>query len=296
MNTNLIEYKNEQDIPHLGGNGFLMVASRSLAYFYAAIDLMDGILEHNEDARGILFTEREFVEQNPEVFDYFTLVVIDIESNIRSKMWAMAKSPFDVTAYLDADMEVRHSDINNIFDNITDEDIVFTKVRGYTGAQYNVVNKEYWDSNLEYFKENNIERGMTYHGGICLYKNTPEVNTFMLNWYYHFWAQRVGAYEASSIYKERYANEVNTWDQFTLWRLIYEKDFFESNLKIGTFKDDARWNCNYLYRKDEYKDPVVLFHFTIPVETRKARNITHRGQDKVDYKDYIDLDRYYYYG
>ena len=39
----------------------------------------------------------------------------------------MANSPYDVTMYVDADMECEHEDIMTVWDNLDDKDMVFRK-------------------------------------------------------------------------------------------------------------------------------------------------------------------------
>ena len=294
----LIHYKKESDIEHIGGNGYLMAATRAYAFLHAAIDLADGILEYDINANIILFTELEFIEKFPKTLDYFTYVVVGCPSNERTKMWGMARTPWDVTAYLDVDLEVRHKDILDIFDNLKDDkDIAFTVIREYSGAQVNCYNKEYWDKHSTKFLSNGITRGMHYHGGMCVYRKTDIMIKFMNNWYFHYWAQRSRAYVKSDIFKERYCNNVNMWDQFTLWRMLNETDYFDYKYKInvGIFEDDGRWNENYLFRDGEYEGELVLYHYTVTPNLRKSSASTEPST-KPSTEDNIDLEKFDYYG
>lgn len=282
----------KESIDYVGGNGFLMVATRSKSYFYSAIELIDSIDEHykGDDYKSILFTEKEFVQEDPSVLEYFDYVVVGGPSNVRTKMWACAHSPFDTTAYLDVDMQCQHEDISNIFNQLKDNDIIFTKVLAYTGAQYNIIKKDLWENNKEEYVANGVPRGMLYHGGIYVYKTTETMKNFMYEWYCNFWIQRTTKYKTSKDYTENYCEGVHHWDQFTLWRLLFSEQFnYNKKIKISVFDDHVRWNKNVYAKDDEYKDPVILYHFVLPDYAREV---------KIERKSDLDIPRteglYYY--
>ena len=46
----------------------------------------------------------------------------------------MTKSPYDLTMYIDADMECEHEDIEHVFDELGDHDVMFSALTDDRGV------------------------------------------------------------------------------------------------------------------------------------------------------------------
>lgn len=204
--------------------GFVIVASRKINFYRYAINLAESILDYYEDAKITLFCEEwMFEETHRDIFDQ----VIWCNDHYRAKLWGMAKTPYDITMYLDADMEVEHEDIAKVWDEMKDHDMVFTeltKERSYSYAE--------WEFDTPYGKDK-----FWLCGGVCLYDMTkPIVREFMDDWW-----ELTRRQMDREWWPDGYGESLRSWDQFSLWWLT-EKEPKYKDLKIGIFDDDLRWN------------------------------------------------------
>lgn len=221
--------------------GFLLVASISSAFYDAGVRLAISIKDHYPDARITLFTHKDFVREKDKFL--FEHIYTGVPVHTRAKLYALDKSPYDITLYMDCDTEVWHEDIKDIFDLLGDNDISLTEIREYSGKGTAV---------------NNTER-MKYHCGLFLYRNTEKVRTFMKKW----WTEYLIQIHSKVWPWPNYTDRMRPWDQFTFWRLCKEN---ELNIKVATLPDDARWNFVYNYKESETDKPIVVHHYTIPKE------------------------------
>mgnify|MGYP003314854748 CR=1 FL=1 len=87
--------------------GFLIVATKRKQFLMGADNVKESILDHYPEAKITLFTEQHFID-DPECQEYFRDFdhVLPTPNNTnREKMWGMANSPYDLTFYMDADVE-----------------------------------------------------------------------------------------------------------------------------------------------------------------------------------------------
>jgi len=230
--------------------GYVLVASKKINFYRYAINLAESILDYYEDAKITLFTEPwMFEEGHRELFDN----VEWCSDHYRAKLDGMARSPYDITAYLDVDMEVEHEDIANIFDELDDNDVMFSELtddRSYVYAE----------------REFDTPEGpakFTLCGGIALYDMRKEiVREFMTDWW-----ELTKAQMDDQWWPDGYAKSLKSWDQFSLWWLT-EKDPKYKDLKVAIFKDDLRWNYynafNWAITQPE--GPVVIRHYSCGLE------------------------------
>jgi len=115
-------------------NGFLYVATRRKGYYRAARNSAISLKDYYPDAHITFFTHEEWVQPDDyEIFD--TVVTENVPRDKRAKLWALDQTPYDLTTYMDCDMEVEHEDIQKIFDQIPDDiDVIFTANRPYNAA------------------------------------------------------------------------------------------------------------------------------------------------------------------
>jgi len=224
-------------------NGFIIIASLNKAFYECAHNLIDSILDHMPDANIALFAHNEWTKDDDRCKDLY--LVHDCPKHVRAKLWALSRSPFDTTVYLDADTFVCHDDVINMFD-LNGNDMMFTNIRGYAG------------------KIDKFEGGqMVLHGGVFAY-NTKKCKEFMEDWFdlyqkqrrYEWWPEKAEPKE-----------ELIYWDQLTLWWLSEYK--YKDTIKIGIYEDDAKYNFVRIYKEGEAAGEIVIWHYTIPKEYLK---------------------------
>jgi hypothetical protein len=220
--------------------GIIFVASMSAAFYKAAVRCAISIKDYYPDARITLFTHQDFVNEK-DVY-LFEKIVVGIPVHSRAKLWALDKTPYDLTLYLDCDTEIWHEDISQIFDLLGDNDIAITNIREYAGKGTKVSNTE----------------NMTYHCGMFLYRKTEKVLEFMRKWWSEYLIQTAPGHWP---YPE-YNPKMKPWDQFTFWRLLKG----DPSIKVIILPDDARWNFIWVYNKNETDKPIVVYHYTLPRE------------------------------
>jgi len=236
-------------------NGYLIVASRKPAFYSMAINLAESIKDYYPEAQICLVTEERFLDVRAEnVADH----IVHCDDHYRAKIWGMAQTPFDKTFYIDADCEVVHEDIATVFDQLGDNDLMFT----YLGDDRKYVFVEL------YFGPPENRNRMELCGGCCLYDwRKPIVKDFINDWYDLFkrqWNNEWWPENASGGWDEiNYPRSLKVWDQFTLWWLTKKWDKYK-DLKVGIFEDDARWNwyTGYDRTKTFTKKPEIIHHYS----------------------------------
>ena len=226
--------------------GYVLVASNKINFYKYAINLAESILDYYEDAKITLFCEEwMFEEHHRDLFDN----VEWCSSHYRAKLEGMARAPYDLTMYLDVDMECEHEDIAVVFDELEDYDVMFTPLtddRSYVYAERD-------------FDTPEGSAKFTLCGGVCLYDMTKHiVREFMDDWWDLTRRQMDGEW-----WPDGYADSLKSWDQFSLWWLT-EKEPKYKDLKVGIFKDDLRWNyynaLNWAISRPEGE--VVVRHYS----------------------------------
>ena len=227
--------------------GFVVVASRKRSFYCYAINLIDSIRDYYQDANITLVCEEWMVDERAEEL---TDKVIHCNDHYRAKLWGMAQSPYDITMYVDADMECEHEDVIKIWDEMKDHDVVFsalTKERDYIYAEY------------DFDTPDMGRQSFTLCGGVCLYDmSKPIVREFMEDWW-ELTRKQMG----NEWWPEGYSRSLQSWDQFSLWWLTKKEPKYK-DLKIGIFDDDMRWNYyNAWHAERTYpENPVIFRHYS----------------------------------
>lgn len=199
--------------------GFIYVASRSVVYYELAINACETMRDYFPDAHVTLFTHKMFLDGREKIFDN---VITDIPVYYRAKMWAMARTPYEKTIYLDADSVIMHKDIQNMHDFLNDCDMFFCPVTQYTVGNLKLM-----------YIDKNYTIPPRLHGAICGYNKTDLTLDFMQTWYDEYLKQICTPewpYEFS--YKDW-----KIFDMFTLWRMT-NSDLFKE------FKRFSKLNIN----------------------------------------------------
>jgi hypothetical protein len=235
-------------------NGFLIAASVSKAYYVSAINLAHSILDFYPEAKITLCTQPElFEERHRRIFDVVDLTAPD---HTRAKLYALPKTTYDITAYIDADCEVQDEDICTIFDQLGNNDIVMTKIRDYSGADLFISNTEslYW------------------HCGVFLYNNKKKTLEMMQDWWTEYKYQR----EVEEWPWKDHSSKMRPWDQYTFYRLYTSKKY--KSIKIDIFPgEDARWNYIHNYRSSEITKDPIIFHYTLKQADVNAGRINKKS-------------------
>lgn len=231
-------------------NGYLVVASNRSTFFSLAINLLESIRDYYPEANLCLVTEERFCDGRESVADH----VIYCDDHYRAKLWGMSQTPFDKTFYMDADMECLSEGIADVFDELEDNDMVFTGLP-----------RDRW----YIFKDTEFPGGtFKLCGGVCLYNSSnPLVTEFMNDWFVYYDRQYYNKWwptdENGKFDTITYPHHLKLWDQFTLWWLT-EKEEKYKELKVDIFKEDLRWNYWAILdpRKHPKPDNTVLIHYS----------------------------------
>jgi len=224
-------------------NGFLYVASQSSAFYKAAVYSAMSLRDYYPEANITLFTHADFVQESDRKF--FDKIETGIPIHKRAKMYAMARTPYDKTFYIDADTEIRSENIKKVFDNLGNNDIMFTKIIAKVSKDRLVNSK------------NNLE----YHGGVVLYNSNKITIQLMQDWYDTYLIQDTCQWNKSQF--AEYNPKMKPWDQFTLWYLLNTK---YKDIKHNFFPDGGH-AFNYIYLFENYKEfadvEQIVYHYTI---------------------------------
>jgi hypothetical protein len=240
--------------------GFLLVASTRPRFFDLAINAINSIRDNYPDAKVCLVTEEAFCDGRESIADH----LIYCSNHVREKLWALDKTPFDITMYIDADVEIIHEDIEFAFDQLKGNDIAFVDLP---------VDK---DSLFAIRKWPGGE--MKLCGGIVLYDiRKPIVQSFMKMWNEYYRNQFAGnwwpAYKDGKKDFDLHPEVLRQFDQFTLWFLTEEHPYYK-DLKVGVFEDGERWNWYMRYEVKGFTKPekgVIIQHYSGLLEIKDDR-------------------------
>lgn len=209
-----------------GPDGFIYVASRTPLYYELGCFSAQSMRDCHPDANLTLYTHEKFLD--PRAEQLFDKVIIDIPIHIRTKMWAMARTPYQRTIYIDCDSCIRHKDIRRMHDLMNDCDMFFCGTLAYTVANFKWA---YMDIARKHEPK--------YHGSLCGYWNTPLNLEFMQVWFDSYIKQRTTKWP----FGDNHYKEWQQFDMFTLWRMTnkFDEEFKQfHNLNIDLIP--RRWN------------------------------------------------------
>ena len=237
--------------------GFLIVASRDPIYYSWACNLMGDIKDFHPESQVCLVTEERFVDARAEEADH----LIFCDDHYRAKLWALSQTPFDVTFYIDADMQLIGPGLEKVFDELGDNDMVFTGLP--RDRWYVFMDTEFPGGTFELC------------GAVCLYRKTDLTMEFMKDWYEYYVRQHAGKWwpynEIGQYDYELYPQQLAAWDQFTLWWLTKKEQKYD-DLKVGIFEDDLRYN--YWNTLDRTKNPMPEGTVLLHMSSTATRDIT----------------------
>lgn len=230
--------------------GYLVVASLDYQFYVMGLNLIRSIKDVYPEAQVCFVVEEAFCDGEESIADH----IIHCGNGIREKLWALSQTPFDITMYMDADMECVHEDISTVFDMLDGHDLMFTPLK-----------KE----RDHYFKPGVWDNGrLELHGGVFAYDiRNPLVKEFMEDWYRYYQLQTSGQWwpdlkDGKPDY-DKHPKWLSRWDQFTLWYLT-NKDPKYKDLKIKHFEEEVRWNWTayYLDFENATGKDIILNHLS----------------------------------
>ena len=232
--------------------GFVIVASKNSNFYTYAVNLMESIKDFYPEALITLVTEERFIDERADEADQ----IIFCDNHYRAKLWGMSQSPYDITMYVDADMDCEHEDIAKVWDELGDRDMVFHELTPER-EKYYAIREFRYDGGIEKF---------TLCGGVCLYRSgNPLVREFMEEWFELFNKQHNNMWMPEGFEKQQWDRDLKHFDQTTLWWLTEREEKYK-DLKIGIFHDDIRWNYFTQYGYDGLKSiegkPPILRHYS----------------------------------
>jgi hypothetical protein len=194
---------------HQHGVVYVVTSQKTDIYIKAAIKSARSCIKHCPDIPIHIFTDKEGVElisglQNSP-FSSFELIN---NPHYRSKVDCMPKAPFEHTLYLDSDTMVV-DDISEMFGLLDRFDIAVAHAH-----------KRNFHLTAEFWRRNIPPSFPQFNSGVVLYKNSPQVSSFLRNWR--------DSFHAAGIKK----------DQVTLRELLWLSD-----LRIATLPPE--YNIRY---------------------------------------------------
>tara|TARA_B100001248_G_scaffold254357_1_gene232645 strand:+ start:24561 stop:25268 length:708 start_codon:yes stop_codon:yes gene_type:complete len=232
-------------------NGFIYVATINKAFLIAARYSAQSLKEYWPESKITLFTIDGWPEENDyNIFD--NIITKNVPNHKRTKLWALSRTPYKLTCYIDCDTFVSHEDVKLIFNQHNHEnDITITRARTYAASIKST------------FKGGKLED----HCGLFLYNNKKHTLEFMKQWWLLYVDQNSGLWNWNY---ELYPEYLRPWDMWTYWWLQNKTKY---KIKRDYFPDpDARWNFVYCYKKEELNNqPVVITHQPIPRSIRNAK-------------------------
>lgn len=216
--------------------GFIYGVGNNILYLKSAKLSASSVKDYYPDANITIAVPQSMVDD--ECYEIFDNVISDqyVPDSERTKLWALSKTPYDLTMYLDADTICVSEEIQTVWDQIEDNDILFTLIRKY-------------NSNPRGFLD---DPNYKYHGGVFLYNK--KCIPMMAEWWDRWQAAR-------TTWDYPHTPNFRNWDQYFLYYILTHT---KHGLKVGIFKEDARWNFVNGYLAFELNGkPPIINHFTL---------------------------------
>ncbi len=225
-------------------NGFLYVASLKNKFLRAARYSANSLRDYWPEANITLFTHKEWVKDSDyNIFN--NIITKGVPYHHRAKLWALDKTLYELTCYIDCDTFIQHEDIKNIFnEHVNNYDITITKARDYAAS----------------IKSKFNGNELTDHCGLFIYNNKEHTLKFMNEWWELYCKQHSGEWKWDT---KLYPEYLRPWDMWTYWWL---QNMTKYKIKRNYFSDpDARWNFVYVYKDEELKGKdAVIIHQPVP--------------------------------
>ncbi len=222
-------------------DGFIYVASRDRIYYELALLSCESLKTFSPKTHVTLFTHKNFIDDRCKIFDN---IIVDIPIHIRTKMWAMARSPYKRTIYNDCDSQICHRDVSKMFDFLDTCDLFCGSNLLYTVGS---VKWAYIDKARQHVPK--------YHGSMWGYKKSELITDFMQTWFDEYLKQITTPWPYSKTHYE----EWKQFDMFTLWKMtsgLFDEFNRFNNLNIKILS--RRWNTTSQDLPEDLDGPPVI--------------------------------------
>jgi hypothetical protein len=219
--------------------GFIYGVGQKDAFLKSALLSAESVKDYYPEAHITLCAPKKMVSYKcKQVFD--NIICDDtVPDSVRTKLWALSHTPYDITMYLDADTICLSEEIQTAFDLLDQQqkDILFTRIRLYNSNRKGII----------------PHPEFKYHGGVFLYNR--KCIPFMIEWWER-WQRGQLEWEYND-----FSSKLRCWDQFYLFYMI---TFTQHGLSIGEFPEDVRWNfVNGYFRAELRGKQEIIRHNTI---------------------------------
>jgi len=253
--------------------GYLYVATLSKVFFTSALESIRSLKEYYPEAQCALFTHQCWVDEHKdEVNELVDDLFVPTPAFVRTKLWALPRTPYDETAYVDCDTYITHEDIKHIFDQRpVDKEVIMTYNRAYNakvvyftedgaeGPGSRGRELRHWLPEDMKLVEEGIGHTFDWHCGLFVYKKTE--NTQRL---WKLWLDTLLKHYYEEGGHRPYPESMLFWDTFAFWRILRENPDLADI--IGEFPGPGtqRWNFVRGYREHELEgtEPVI-HHYSI---------------------------------
>lgn len=254
--------------------GYLIAATLSRSFYDAAVECIIGLKDEVPDAKVAFFTHEEWVQdKHRPLFDHlFTPCPV----HNRTKLWALDKTPFDVTMYIDADCYVITDEITEVFDHMAaagpECDILMSENRPYNAKvvyfQSSVQAEDgeareldhYRDEHIELYKSNKAEK-FRWHCGMFVWRKNDKTQKLWKEWLRYYRKHNESPNREGC---DPWPRSLAYWDTFAFWRVLHDQP--ELGINIQKMPKDAKYNFVIGYKKTEirYGEEIAVLHYTIP--------------------------------
>lgn len=265
--------------------GFLYVASLSKCFHDHALASIISLKQCWPEAHVCLFTHKQWADEDRQLISsYVDILFTGIPAFVRAKLWALPRTPYDETCYIDADTYILSCDIKHIFSQRPrDKEVIMTCIRDYSarvshftedgaegpgrlGRSLNPMNRA--DRRLI---QDNKTYSLKWHCGLFVYQKTRMTDRLWNLWLdtllrHYYGTSRDGSGDPRGKYVSDiapYARDLWFWDTFAFWRVLHENpDLAEIVCKFPA--PDARWQWIKGYREWELQGTeIVVWHSSV---------------------------------
>ena len=251
--------------PQQPTKGFVLVASFSKPYFDAAIQAADSIKDYWPEAKIALYTHKDWWDEKYR--DLFDHVHLEVPCHVRAKLWALTKTPYDISCYVDADIHCQSEDIRYIFDELDDDhDMAMSCNRPYNAKVVYITR----DEELTHYETAKVHEWdfegpagcwrMKWHCGLFVYRKNERTFKMLDMWYKNYRTQIESNPKKNWPYD--WPRGLWYWDTFAFFNTNYNVDY---HVKIQEIR--AKWNYVRGYRAETEltdNEEIVFWHYTIP--------------------------------
>ena len=250
--------------------GYLLVATLSKPFYDAGVMAIQSLKDEVPDAKVAFFTHEEWVrDEDRHLFDH---LITGVPVHCRAKLWALPRTPFDETVYLDVDTHVVSSEIEEVFDHLykSEADVVMSENRPYNAKvvyfqdkhQNNGQARElnhYNEEHLKLYREGKAHK-FRWHCGMFAYHKNERTQ--------YLWEEWLRWYKRHTVERntDPYPTSLEYWDTFAFWRTLHESQNLDASIK--RLPNDAKYNFVTGYRESEVRHghEKAVLHYTIPPE------------------------------